>query len=346
MTERRLISTRQTLPDVWEEVNGFFYQKGMTDGLPIVPPTEERVWRMVEAVGRDPQEVVAEVPPGMGRATIEKLAINAVMAGCLPEYFAVVVAAVEALCQPSFNLTAIQATTNPVGPLLILNGPVRQHLGVNCGAGCMGPGWRANATIGRAIRLILLNIGGAAPGPVDKAVQGYPGKYTFCFGENEEDSPWPPLHTERGFRREESTVTVVGAQGTTNILEMSPRPDDLLVSLAHGMINTGVNNFLTGLGEPLLVLNPLHARILAEAGWTKDSLREYLFEHVRAPLSWFSRRARERGTFEDRTRNDMVSMVREPQQYMIVVAGSTGGHHSTFIPTFGDTLSVTRPIPQ
>lgn len=345
MSERRLTSTRQTLPDAWEEINDFFYQKGMTDGLPIVPPTEERVWRMIDALGRAPQEVVAEVPPGMGKATIEKLAVNAVMAGCLPEYFPVLVAAVEALCEPKFNLTAIQATTNPVGPLLILNGPIRQRIGINCKAGCMGPGWRANATIGRAVRLVLINIGGGAPGPVDKAVQGYPGKYTFCFGENEEESPWPPLHTERGFRPEDSTVTVVGAQGTSNIIELSPRPEDLIHSLTYGMVNVGVNNFLIGQGEPLLVLNPLHARVLADAGWTKDSLREHLFEHARAPISWFSKRALERGTFEGRIKNGMVSMVREPSQFMLVVAGSTGGHHSTFIPTFGDTWSVTRPIP-
>ncbi|MFN3974826.1 MAG: hypothetical protein ACK4K2_06095 [Dehalococcoidia bacterium] len=345
MSERRLVSTRQTLPDVWEEVNDFFYQKGMTDGLPIVPPTEERVWRMIDALGRAPQEVVAEVPPAMGRATIEKLAVNAVMAGCLPEYFPVLVAAVQALCEPKFNLTAIQATTNPVGPLLIINGPIRQRIGVNCGAGCMGPGWRANATIGRAVRLVLLNIGGGAPGPVDKAVQGYPGKYTFCFGENEEDSPWPALHTERGFRQGDSTVTVVGAQGTSNIIELSPRPEDLLHALTYGMVNVGVNNFLTGLGEPLLVLNPLHARVLADAGWTKDNLREYLFEYVRAPISWFSRRALERGTFEGRIKDGKVSIVKEPSQFMLVVAGSMGGHHSTFIPTFGDTWAVTRQIP-
>ncbi|MCS7206694.1 MAG: hypothetical protein NZ951_01995 [Dehalococcoidia bacterium] len=345
MTPRRLSSTRQVLPDVWEEVQEFFIQRGMTDGLPVVPPTEERVWRMIDALGRPPDEVVAEVPPALGRATIEKLAINAVMAGCRPEYFPVVVAAVEALCEPKFNLTAIQATTNPVGPLLILNGPIRRRIGVNCEAGCFGPGWQANATLGRAVRLVLLNIGGGAPGPVDKAVQGYPGKYTFCFGENEEDSPWPPLHTERGFRPEDSVVTVVGAQGTSNILEMSPRPDDLLHTLAHGMINIGVNNFLLGQGEPLLVLNPLHARILAEAGWTKDKVREYLYEHVRAPLSWFSRRARESRIFHDRIVGDTVRIVRDPQQFMIVVAGSTGGHHSTFIPTFGDTLSVSRRIP-
>jgi hypothetical protein len=345
MTERHLSSTRHILPDDVEAVMEFLEERGMTDGLPVVPPTEERVWRMIEAVGRPPQEVVAEVPPAMGKATVEKVAVNAVMAGCRPEYFPVVLAAVEAMGEPRFNLMAIQCTTNPVGPLLILNGPVRQRIGVNCGAGCMGPGWRANATIGRAVRLVLLNIGGAAPGPVDKAVQGYPGKYTFCFGENEEESPWPPLHVERGFRPEESAVTVVGAQGTSNILEMSPRPEDLLHALVHGMINVGVNNFLMGLGEPLLVLNPLHARVLAEAGWTKDALREYFYERVRAPLSWFSPRAQERWGFAGRVQGEWVRMVREPGQFMIVVAGSLGGHHSTFIPTFGDTWSVTRRIP-
>jgi hypothetical protein len=345
LPEGQLTSRRRRLPDSWEAVYDFFLQQGMSDGLPVVPPTPERVWAFVEALGRPPDQVVAEVPPAMAPATVEKLAVNAVMAGCLPEYFPVLVAAIEALCEPRFNLMGIQATTNPVGPLVIVNGPVRSAIGINCGAGCMGPGWRANATIGRAVRLVLLNIGGAAPGMVDKAVQGYPGKYTFCFGENEEESPWEPLHVERGLSPHQSAVTVVGAQGTTNILELSPYADDILIALAHGIVNTGVNNFVLGQGEPLLVLNPLHARILAEAGWSKDSLKEYLFENARAPLSWFSRRTLERMELAGRLRGDQVSMVREPQQFMIVVAGSTGGLHNTFVPTFGDTWSVTRPVP-
>jgi len=341
----RLQSTRITLPDDLEAVYERFCEEGWGDGLPIIPPTPERVARFVSASGRPPDEVVAEVPPVMGPATVEKVAINAVMAGCPPEAMPVLLTAVSAMCRPEFNLPAIQATTNPSGPLLLLNGPVRRALGVNCGSGCMGPGWRANATLGRAVRLILINLGGARPGPIDKATHGWPGKYTFCFGENEEESPWPPLHTTRGLRAEESAVTVLGAQGTSNILDPSPYAEDLLTSLAHGMLNVGTNNFVVGQSEPLLVLNPTHARVLAEAGWTRESLQEYLWERVRAPIEWFSSRNRERIESAGRVVNGKVPLAPGPERILIAVAGGPGALHSVFIPTFGDSRAVTLPIP-
>ena len=181
------------------------YSRGYTDGLPVIPPTEPAVRAMLDAANMKPDEMIDVVPPEGGPATAEKVAINAVMAGCLPEYFPVVVAAMRAITAPKFNLLGIQTTTNPVSPVLIINGPIRKALGVNSGRGCLGPGWRANATIGRAIRLCLLNIGGGSPGDVDKAIHGMPGKFTFCFGEAEEESPWDPLHVENGFSRASSS---------------------------------------------------------------------------------------------------------------------------------------------
>jgi hypothetical protein len=332
------------LGDSLEEAIDYLYSQGWTDGLPVIPPTEERVRAMVEYTGRDPQEVVARVAPAYAEATVEKIAINAVMAGCRPEYMPVVIAAVRAVAEPRFNLNGIQATTNPVGPMVIINGPVRRELGVNCGAGVMGPGWRANATIGRALRLILLNIGGARPDEVDKSTQGMPGKYTFCIGENEEESPWPSLSVERGFDPSRSTVTVVGAQATTNIIEINTDAGDILKTVVSTMRQAGCNNFVFGLGEPLLLLNPPHAKAIAAAGYSKDDLKRLLHREVRLPLDWFSRRAQERILADGRVEEGMVAIARRWEDIMVVVAGGGGGYHSTFIPTFGDTWSVTVPL--
>lgn len=347
MVQHALISPRITLSDSLDEINEYFYTNGYTDGLPIVPPSSDRVKRFVEASGKGPQETVALVPPLMGSATIERVAINAVMAGCRPEYMPMLLAAISAVCEPRFDLSAIQATTNPASPLLILNGPVRKRLDVNSGAGCFGPGWRANATIGRAMRLLLLNVGGGKPGPVDKSTQGYPGKYTFCFGENEEENPWQSLAVERGFAPADDTVTVVGAHGTSNIVETSPRAEDVLKSLAYGLINTGVNNFMDGQSEVLLALCPPHAHIIANAGkLSKPMLREYLWERARAPTDWFS----DRKLSEIRSRKvpivgGKVLITERPENFIIVVAGGPGGLHSTFMPTVTGTRSVTRAIP-
>ena len=179
-----------------DEIEGFF-ERGVTDGLPVVPPTRTRVDAMLAATPRDRHHVVAEVPPNMGRATVEKIAVNAVMAGCRPDYFPVVLAIVEAACDPVFNLHGQSGTTNAASPLIIVNGPIRQRLGVNCAGGVFGPGYRANATIGRALRLIMINLGGTRAGQISMSTMGHPGRYTYCIGEYEEASPWEPLHAER-----------------------------------------------------------------------------------------------------------------------------------------------------
>src|SRR5690348_10461674 len=188
------------------------FDRGVTDGLPGVPPTAERVAAAVAASGRAPEELVAEMPPRFGRATVQKVAVNAVMAGCRPEYLPVVVAAVEAMCDERFCLLGVSGTTDAVAPLVIVNGPIRAKLDINSGAGVFGPGWRANATIGRAVRLCWVNIGGAAPGVISMSTFGGPARYTYCIGENEEASPWEPLHVEHGFAASDSTVGVMAAE--------------------------------------------------------------------------------------------------------------------------------------
>src|SRR5213593_2844777 len=183
-----------------------FFAHGVSDGLPVVPPTRARVSRAVEATGRAGSELIAEVPPNYGRATVEKIAVNAVMAGCRPEYLPVVIAAVDAICDPAFDLHGVSATTNAPTPLVVINGPVRGKLGVNCAAGVFGPGWRANATIGRAVRLVCVNVGAAA---TSMSTFAQTGRYSYCIGEHEEESPWEPLHVEHGFTPGASTVSAL-----------------------------------------------------------------------------------------------------------------------------------------
>src|SRR5947207_13555480 len=212
------------------------YARGVTDGLPVVPPTRERVSRAVAATGRDAGELVARVPPNYGRGRVEKIAVNAVMAGCRPEYLPVVVAAVEAVCDEAFDLHGVSATTNAPAPLVVVNGPVRGRLELNCGAGVFGSGWRANATIGRALRLVCVNVGGAIPGVVSMSTLAHPGRYTYCIGEHEEASPWDSLAVEHGFARTDSTVAVLAADAPLGVYDQRSRaPDDRLATIAGNM---------------------------------------------------------------------------------------------------------------
>ena len=194
--------------DETEDLVEVCYENGWTDGLPVVPPTPERVERMLGGTDRDPDELIAAVPPKWGRATVEKVAINAVMAGCKPAYLPLILTAVEAVTSEQFNLHGVQVTTSHVGPMVVVNGPIRKQLEINDGFNLFGQGWRANATIGRALRLVCTNIGGGLPGELDRAAFGHAGKYTCCIAEKEEGSPWQALHVDRGFQADDSTVTV------------------------------------------------------------------------------------------------------------------------------------------
>ncbi len=343
----RLLSERHTVDDDPEALQAYLEAHEWGDGLPVVPPTPERVERMIAACGRAPDEIVAEIDPRRGVASVEKIAVNAVMAGCRPEYMPVLVAAVEAVAAPEFNLHGIQTTTNPVAPLLVVNGPVRRQVGLNCERNALGPGRRANATIGRALRLVLLNIGGAIPGRLDKATLGMPGKYTFCLGENEEESPWEPLHVERGFGAGESTVTAIGAQGTNNVLALSGGAREALVLTADMMAVMGNNNALFGRGHPTVFFSPGHARQLVEQGYrTKRAVQEALFELAKIPRSRYP----DKEVFPlvplgERTLDgDRVCVARRPQDVLVVVAGGPEPYHICYCPNFGDTEAVTRPV--
>jgi hypothetical protein len=257
-----------------DAVNDYFYERGWTDGLPIVPPTEARVQAMLAGMPRRESEaLVSVVPPRMGHATMRQIAVNAVMAGAKPEYLPVIVAALEAVSEPPYGLSHRQTTTHAGAPLIIVNGPIVERLRINCGRGVFGPGWRANATIGRALRLVLVNVGGAGPG-VDASQTGHPGKYTYCIAEYEAANPWEPLHVERGFARGQSVVTVVNTEAPHSMTEnIQTDPREIVTTFASCMATLGVNN-LYSQGNPVLVLGIEHAQHIAAAGWSKRDSSE------------------------------------------------------------------------
>jgi hypothetical protein len=351
-----LTSTIIEVEDSWEAANDWFCREKLSDGLPIVPPTPERVARMLDSTSRDSQEVIGVIPPQWAPATVEKIAINAVMAGCLPEYLPVVIAAVEAMIEPRFNLYGVQATTGYVGPALLVNGPIRRQLNINCAAGVFGPGFRSNATIGRAVRLLLITVGGGFPGETDRSTFGWPGKYTFCFGENEEKSPWEPYHVEQGFKLDDSTVTVFGINGFLPIHTSGNRGEQALESLAkviamhRGVSHLDVGSF--GGGTPLVALGIEDAEIMAREGINKKQVKQYLWEHATIPFASID--ARRKGAKSDEalinespnvTPDGEVHLSTRPEDIMVIVCG--GKHrHSVFLPmwTGRNTLGVIKPI--
>lgn len=337
-------SIEHEIPDTPEALYDFISEKRWGDGLPVIPPTEDRVRAMVDGAGRDPGEELGILGPVDAPCTVEKVAINAVLAGCKPEYLPVVLAAVEGIIEPQFNAKGIQATTNPVGVMVVVNGPVRQALEINCRRGCLGPGWRANATIGRALRLVMINVGGALPGKVDKAVHGFPGKYSFCFGEDEEGNPWSPLHVERGFDAGQSAVTVCGIQDQSNSLTTDVVDAETLLKVAAPCIATPAsNNTLSGGGEPVVLITRGHAEMLHRQGWSKEKCQQYLYDHATVPLEALGD-ARYPGK-APRSENGLVRAVKRPQDIMLIVAGGDEHYHLQVMHTFGeDTIAVTRPV--
>jgi hypothetical protein len=254
------------------------YERGWTDGLPVVPPTEARVLRMLEGTTRAPDEVVAVVPPDLVECTVEKVAVNAVMAGCRPEYLPVVLACVEAACTDEFNMHGLLATTWFSGPMVIVNGPVRQAIGMNSGTNALGQGNRANATIGRALQLVIRNVGGGRPGGVDRATLGNPGKYTFCLAEDEEGSPFEPLSVARGLAPGTSAVTLFAAEGVRGVVDqLSREPESLARSLAACLRTAAHPKLVLGF-DAVLVVSPEHGRVFREGGWDRARLLAELTE--------------------------------------------------------------------
>ena len=278
----RLVSRRVTLGSAEDPIEAAF-ARGWTDGLPVTPPTEERVARMLEGTSLSPHDTVCVLPPDLAECTTEKVAINAVMAGCLPEYLPVVLAAVKAAATNRFNIHGISATTYFTGPVMVVNGPIRRRIGMNSGINALGQGNRANLTIGRALNLVVRNVGGSRPGGVDRAALGSPGKLSFCFPEDEEGSPWDPLSVERGFSPDESTVTLFAGHGPIEIVDQKSRnPESLARTVALQLRMIG-HPKLAGMADAIVVVSPEHARVFREAGWSKTRLRQEIFSLLTLP---------------------------------------------------------------
>ncbi len=275
-TGGRLHSRRVPVAQLEDEMEVAF-DRGWSDGLPVVPPTEARVLRMLEGTSRAPEDIVATIPPNLVEATVEQVAINAVMAGCKPEYLPVVLTAVEAACATEFNMHGLLATTYFSGPIIVVNGPISERIGINSGRNAFGQGSRANLTIGRALQLVVRNLGGGRPiDGVDMSMQGSPGKVGFCFAEREHDSPFAPLASERGIEPGTDAITLFAGQGPTPVTDqLSRTPESLVRSMAAVLAATGHPKLALGM-DAMLVVSPEHGRIFREAGWDKERLHQEL----------------------------------------------------------------------
>lgn len=320
-----------------DDEHEFLFDQGFSDGLPLVPPTPERVLRMLGGTRRDPQEVVAEIPPNMAPATVEKIAVNAVMAGCRPEYLPVVLAAVEAVCTDEFNIHGVMATTMSASPVIVVNGPVRQRIGMNMGLGALGQGNRANATIGRAVRLAVRNLGGARPGGTERSTLGNPMKFTMCFAEWEERHPWQPLHVERGFAPEDSVVTVfAGTSGPVQIVDQESRSAAQLGGSLGLALEAAFHPKLHYATNVLLVVCPEHVDTLSQDGWGKAQLRQRIQEVTARPLAELleddvSGTGLRRAAFAGKTAEELarsLAKFRSEDDILITVAGSDAGKFS------------------
>lgn len=337
--------------DNWQAAQDGLAAAGLTDGLPVVPPTAARVHAMLEAHGFDRAEILTQLPPLFADVSWQDIAINAVMAGCLPAYLPVIGAAVEAIASGEFNLVGIATTTGSAAPMIIVNGPIVEKIGLNAGGNVFGPGNRANATIGRALSLVLRNVGGAIPGELDMSTIGQPAKYTCCIAENAADSPWSPLHVDRGFAADASIVTAVGIAGSVEIVDSSSNtPEDLAQTFAQSMLIAGTagSGGLLGGGEPLLIMPPEIAQAFQRAGCSKAQAKALIYERAILPRDRLSAAIRNhRATLAEAAGSDPNAPLRiaeSADDVMIVIAGGVGVK-AAYLPTWaGMTKAVSREI--
>ena len=343
-----LRASRVELSTDLDNLQDAFETRGWSDGLPVVPPTEARVARLLEAVGLAPSTVLGVMPPRNGTVTAEKFAANAVMAGATPLHAPLALAAVRAGLREEFNPGGIGVTTGGGAPLVIVNGPEAERAGVNGGTACFGSGYRANAAIGRTLRLVMRNLGGGIPGAMKKSTQAFPAEYSFCTAEAEALSPWEPLHVELGFHREQSTVTVAGVRSFHQVTDhTSERGEQILETIAGSMRAWGaVSYYYQGRGGQVLVgLCPEHALAIATAGYTKEAVKRFLFERARLP----KRELVGRGNYgertwphwiEDASDDALIPIVGEPRHVIVIVAGGSG-RHSSWLPLWSATRLTT-----
>ena len=339
-----LVSERVEVEGGLTDAMEMCYQMGWTDGLPVVPPTEEKVLQFLDFAGRNPSDVIG-VEPVRGRViTAEKVAINAVMAGCLPEYMPVLFAVADAMVQPEYNLHGSSSSTGGSAPLLLINGPVTQKLKFATGHNIFGPGpdRRANATVGRAVRLMLINVLGNHPGVLDRSTLGHPGKYSYCIAEDEENSPWEPFHVERGFSKEASTVTVFTCLGPWQLGSVwDGTPEAVLTAAADTLL---VLN--PGQSEVLLMMSREHQGFFKDAGWSKARVREFLFQKAtRTAQEWTA--AQKLGPPEPGKETEQIPVFQSPEGLVLIAGGGSGGPWDALIPRWGRgdySSSVTMEI--
>ncbi len=341
---------RRTMQTVGAEIDlvEHYYERGFSDGLPVVPPTPEKIDAAISALGGEGDLIECRVPPRWGNLTREVLAINMVMAGCKAEYASVTRAAMRAICDPHFNLNGVQATTHMACPLIVVNGPVRGEIGMNAGGNVFGSGNRANATIGRAVRMTLLNVGGAWPGDLDKSTLGCPTKYTYCIAENEEASPWAPYHVEQGYAPEDSTVLAIAAEAPHSVTNhVSDDPEGVLDSICSAMSTIAHNNAVSS-GSCAVVIGPEHAATISLKGWTRNDVKSYLWMHTKntfADISFNHRYGkvynRNIPRWYRREADARIPIVPSPENIHLFVAGGEAGRFSAFIPGWGH---MTNPV--
>ncbi|MCU1375070.1 MAG: hypothetical protein JWO68_2356 [Actinomycetia bacterium] len=325
----------------------FLEDRGLGDGLPVVAPTPERVEAMLTHAAGDPDEVLFTLQPRAGIVTRRVVAINAVLAGCRPEVFPVVLTALRALAQPEVNIRGVNATTHIVAPMILVHGEIARTAGFNGGVGCFGPGNRANATVGRAVRLVMLHVAGAKPGFGDAATHGQPAKYTFCAAENLDESPWEGYARSRGVNAP-SAVTVHCGEGPHNVHDAEAAGDPALIldKIASAMTSLGMNNAPISQAEFFIILGPEHAASLAQRAMTRKDVSSYLFDHARIPHHVFKRHFEERAWTQWMkivADDHLLPMTAEPDNIRVVVAGGPG-KHSLVVPSWGMTRSVTLPV--
>jgi hypothetical protein len=339
----------------FSEIQDWFVAQGLTDGLPIVPPTQDAVAEMIDGCSVSGDTEIGQIPPLGATATVSKIAVNAVMAGCKPEHFRTVLTAVRAILTPEFNLDTIQTTTHPAAPLVIVHGPEARRIGVNGKSGALGPGFRANAVIGRAIRLVLMNLGDARPGVRDFSTLGTPSKYTFCMAENIDESPWPEFHTTRGLSPETSAVTVVGVEGPQSVNDHeSTTPARNLDLVASVMGHLGSNNWFASdsASDIVVVLAPEHALLASNAGWDRVAVQRYLYNRCMRPARELSKG----GQWELRTWSPWmhalvddpdarIPIVESPDDIVVLVAGGPGRFSAVMTGMGNISRAVTLPIP-
>ena len=338
------IDKAHDVPDDALRAIDYCYEQGWTDGLPVVPPEANRVEAMLAMEGRPPETVLARHPATGLELTIQAAAVNAVMAGCLPEYFPVIVAAFEAMDREPFNFHASSVSTGGSGHLLIVSGPVVDDIGMNAGVNLFGPGNRANATIGRAVRLTLLNVFRTVPGVADKSTQGNPGKYSFCIAERADKNPWPPLCEELGYPEGVSSVTVFAGAGFLNVENHGGNTAEaILETMADAMANYGC----VTTGQSVVVICPEHVEIIARDGWTKAMVKEYLFDHARRPRDGMERIGKfVLREYERQGRQDFHRGL-NPDDILVTVGGGDAGGHSAFIPSWSrgrGSIMQSQPI--